>query len=258
MKKAKIIDRISPVDRAVFYRDYVAQSKPVVITGLVDEWPALQKWDMDYFAENYGKVKPVTVGVRNGRYDFDPANGVGVFFSELENTINSIEKGDDTNGYAIITGDEVFPSDIKNDYPVHDYCKFGSYLRVRIFIGPKGTITAMHQDLFENLYTMIKGSKRIILFKPSDHVYRNSFLSKMPNFTKSDPEKPNYEKYPKMMYAQPYVVDLKAGETLYLPSLWWHYLRNIEESIAVSYWWAMGWKLPLAWAAAQYKKVMGI
>jgi hypothetical protein len=78
----------------------------------------------------------------------------------------------------------------------------------------------------------------------------------MPNHAHVDPEKPDYERCPKFRDAQPYVVELVAGETLFIPSLWWHHLRNLEPSMALNFWWSTGWKLPIAWAMAMTKKVM--
>ncbi len=258
MKPAKSIPRISPIHKTKFFKEYVSLAKPVIIEGLVDEWPAFGKWSMQYFAERYAKVAPVTVKVKDGKHDFDLEHGTGIFNKPMEETLKKIMAGNVSEGYAIGTTDEVFPQELRDDYPTPGYCADGKYLRARIFIGAKGTITETHQDLFENLYTVVKGSKRIYLFEPKDSIYPNSRFSKLPNFARTDPENPDYENYPKMRNAQPYVVDLKAGETLFLPSLWWHYVKNQEESIAVSYWWAYGWKLPLVWAAVQYKKFRGI
>ncbi|MCG3167491.1 MAG: hypothetical protein POELPBGB_03283 [Bacteroidia bacterium] len=258
MKPAKEIPRISPVDKISFYSKFVSKNKPVIIEGLADDWPAMKKWNMNFFAENYSKVEPVTIAVKDGKCDVTIEKGVQVSFTAIEKTINKIIEGNVQNGYAIATTDDVFPADLKNDYPVPAYCADGSYLRTRIFIGAEGTTTWLHQDLFENLYTMVKGKKRIILFDPWDTVYPQSRFSKLPNHARPDAENIDYEKFPRMKNAQPYIVDLKAGETLYLPSLWWHHLKNIEESIAVSFWWAYGWKLPVVWAAAQYKKIRQI
>ncbi len=258
MKPAKEIPRISPLDKATFYRDFVSKNKPVIIEGLVNDWPAMKKWNMNFFAENFSKVEPVTIAVKNGKCDVTIENGVQISYTAIEKTINKIVEGNVQNGFAIATTDDVFPPDFKNDYPPPAYCADGWYLRTRIFMGAAGTTTWLHQDLFENLYTMVKGEKHIILFSPSDSVYPQSRFSKLPNHAQPDVGNIDYEKFPRMKNAQPYVVDLKVGETLFLPSLWWHYLQNKEESIAVSFWWTYGLLLPVVWAAAQYKKLREI
>lgn len=36
--------------------------------------------------------------------------------------------------------------------------------------------------------------------------------------------------------AQPIVIDVHAGETLYLPAGWWHYVKQQGTTIAVNWW----------------------
>ena len=36
--------------------------------------------------------------------------------------------------------------------------------------------------------------------------------------------------------AHPIVIDVKAGETLYLPAGWWHHVRQSGLSIALNWW----------------------
>jgi len=36
--------------------------------------------------------------------------------------------------------------------------------------------------------------------------------------------------------AHPLIIDVKAGETLYLPAGWWHHVRQTGVSIALNWW----------------------
>ncbi len=258
MKTPIHIQRIAPPSLNEFVRKYLKVQQPTVIENLTDSWPALKKWSIEYFAAHYGKTEAGTIPVTNGFCDFNTTTGSRLIYQPLEESINSISQGKIDKGYAIATPAEVFPDVLHHDYSPPIYCANGKYLRARIFLGTKGTVTSLHQDLFYNLYTMVKGSKRITLYAPNAPVYPNSRFSKLPNHAQVDPENPDYNKYPNFRDAVAYVVDLKAGETLFIPPFWWHHLHNLEESIAVSFWWAEGWVLPLAWLAAQYKKLRGI
>ena len=244
------IKRITPCSKEEFFQTYVRANQPVVITGLVDNWAAMQSWNFDYFADHFGDVSASIGKYKNGLGYYNGAQDD----RPVSECITSIKSGILTEGCVIISPISVFPDSIKNDYAAPAYCKDGKYLRSNISIGPRGFITPLHQDLPENLYVMVKGKKRITLFAPLDNVYPNSRLSNLPNHSQIDAEKPDYSKYPKTINAQPYIVDLCAGETLFIPSFWWHHLRNLEPSIALNFWWSQGWKLPIAWAAAIYKK----
>lgn len=255
MKPPKEIQRIDSIEKTKFYQEYVAKNRPVIITGLTNDWPATNKWDFSYLQESFKDVEATTIPVKDGNCDFNLENGVVTSDLSLGKTIHNLKAPIEGNGIAIATTDDSFPSELRADYWAPVYCKNGRYLRVRVFIGSSGTATWLHQDLFENLYTMVRGSKEITLFTPKESVYPQSRFSKLPNFAKPNMDSVDFSTFPKMKSVQPYVVTLNAGETLYLPSLWWHHLKNTDESIAISHWWAYGWKLPIVWAAAKYKKI---
>ena len=48
------IDRRHKLSRDEFLREYYATNRPVIITGMMDDWPAMRKWNLDYFAEKFG------------------------------------------------------------------------------------------------------------------------------------------------------------------------------------------------------------
>ena len=54
------IPRLKTISKKDFLENYVRPQKPVVIEHLMDEWPATQKWDLDYISEVAGeKVVPL-------------------------------------------------------------------------------------------------------------------------------------------------------------------------------------------------------
>lgn len=251
------ISFIDPVSKDNFYRQYVHKSCPVVVRGLADSWPASRKWDFSYLQSQYGEVAPGSVRLTHQQCDFNLENGSKLSPLSLYRTIQDIEQGKTHEGHAVASPVDVFPPSFQQEYSPPDYCADGAFLRSRVFMGPAGIVTSLHQDLPENLYVMVRGRKRITLFPPESPVYRHSFWSKLPNHARTDPEHPDYHQFPKFRYAQPYIAEVAAGDTLFIPSFWWHHLRNMEASIAINFWWSYGMKLPLAWTAAMYKKVRG-
>lgn len=64
-----------------FYRDFVARNKPVIITGAIDGWPALQKWSKDYICQRLGEAQvraphPITAMVHM-RAEYDIVSHAG-------------------------------------------------------------------------------------------------------------------------------------------------------------------------------------
>ena len=43
------IERRHKLSRDEFLREYYSTNRPVIITGMMDDWPAMRKWNLDYF-----------------------------------------------------------------------------------------------------------------------------------------------------------------------------------------------------------------
>jgi hypothetical protein len=48
-----------------FLHDYYSVNKPVIITGMMVDWPAMKKWNLDFFKKNFGDRE---VEVQFGRH----------------------------------------------------------------------------------------------------------------------------------------------------------------------------------------------
>jgi hypothetical protein len=47
---------------------------------------------------------------------------------------------------------------------------------------------------------------------------------------------PNADDYPQYKDAKYIEIELKEGEILFIPKLWWHHVETIEPSISVNFW----------------------
>ena len=54
-----------------------------------------------------------------------------------------------------------------------------------------------------------------------------------------DPLNPDLKTFPDFAHARSITVTVKAGEVLYLPSLWFHHVRQTHGCIAVNFWYDM-------------------
>jgi jumonji domain-containing protein 7 len=61
----------------------------------------------------------------------------------------------------------------------------------------------------------------------------------------SNPQSSNDEEFPLSKYAHPVTVRVRAGELLYLPSLWFHRVTQTCETIGMNYWYDMNFESPL-------------
>ncbi|XP_059663098.1 lysine-specific demethylase JMJ32 [Cornus florida] len=151
---------------------------------------------------------------------------------------------------------------------------------VNLWIGNHHSETSFHKDHYENLYAVVTGEKNFLLLPPTD-VHR-MYIREYPaahycysqdtgEFTLEleDPvryvpwcsvnpypspetrdremsEFPLYFKGPK-----PFECTVKAGEILYLPSMWFHHVRQSPDSrgrtIAINYWYDMQFDIKYAY-----------
>ena len=143
---------------------------------------------------------------------------------------------------------------------------------VNFWMGDKRAITSLHKDHYENLYCVISGKKTFTLFPPTDLPFipyglytparykeketgEFDILDEIISFNESsttefspspkvpwipiDPLDPDLTKYPGFAKTHQITCTVNAGETLYLPSLWFHHVQQSHGCIAVNFWYDM-------------------
>jgi hypothetical protein len=96
----------------------------------------------------------------------------------------------------------------------------------------------LHFDLTENFLVVLRGTKRVLLFAPSEsrHLYPFPVTAKTPHMSHVDPIAPDLAAFPDYAQARGVEVELAAGEMLYVPAFWWHHVRSYGLNIALNFW----------------------
>jgi jumonji domain-containing protein 7 len=135
---------------------------------------------------------------------------------------------------------------------------------VNLWIGNEKAVSAMHKDHYENLFYVASGEKIFTLCPPADaaFLYERDFPSgtfdstsgewairkddknSMVKWIAANLNEPDNERFPLLRYAHPIQVRVKAGEMLYLPSLWFHSVTQSCETVAINYWYDMRFDSP--------------
>lgn len=131
---------------------------------------------------------------------------------------------------------------------------------VNFWMGDARAITSLHKDHYENIYCVVSGYKDFILLPPTDLPWipygefpAARFKETRPGDFKiiEEPDSmqvpwvpvdaldPDLEQHPHYARAQPIHVRVNAGQALYLPSLWFHHVRQSHGCIAVNFWYDM-------------------
>ncbi|GAM17723.1 hypothetical protein SAMD00019534_008980, partial [Acytostelium subglobosum LB1] len=111
------------------------------------------------------------------------------------------------------------------------------------FIGAKNTATHFHKDSGDNVVAVIRGSKFVVLVPPSEET---KVIRTNVNIANDDIQHQGEAvhgnslpliEHPSMeRVGQVYTTTLKAGDALFIPIGWVHYVHNLEFTISVSCW----------------------
>lgn len=300
-----------------FLRDHVSSNRPAVITGAFDDWPAMERWNLDYLADAMGDAK-VSVNVTpDGRGDALlstdgwTVSGLGddemmpgeVFVQpeEREMTLREFAtmlatptEDPDANAHAsrrpavpYVSRQcgsllEEFPSlvdDCADEIPFASQALGKRPDAVNLWIGDERSHTTFHRDHYENVYCVVRGVKVFHLLPPCDGRvlgyadapaarFEQKLVAGENRFVLAL-ERPRRtvawaSATPASLHARaktthprdavvPIVVEVKAGEALYLPAMWYHHVEQRRDesgqpAVAVNYWYDMSFDDRYAYA----------
>ncbi|XP_039588308.1 bifunctional peptidase and arginyl-hydroxylase JMJD5 isoform X2 [Passer montanus] len=207
-----------------FRDNYLLPQRPVVLEGVMDHWPCMKKWSVDYFCQVAGcRTVPVELGAR---------------YTDEEWSQQLMTVSDFVSQYIM---DEI--PELKEDISIPDYCCLGEGeeddITINAWFGPGGTISPLHQDPQQNFLAQVFGKKYIRLYSPQDsenlYPHESQILH---NTSQVDVEDPDLVKFPNFTKAAFQSCILMPGQILFIPVKYWHYVRSLELSFSVSFWWS--------------------
>jgi jumonji domain-containing protein 7 len=269
--------RVEKPTPAQFLRDFVLPNKPCVITGLMDDWPAMQKWSEDYMCACLGDTK-VSINVTpNGRGDAITSDGYFAmpeersmrfdeFLAKLHDKVSDevcyLSHQNDNLRQQIAASRKSLMQDVPASICFVDEALGCSPDAVNLWVGDERAMTTLHKDHYENIYAVVQGSKIFTLYPPAalPLLYPRQCPPKAyhkagdrwtladspydePGATRPwisvDPQAPDFERFPLFRHAVPTRVEVHRGEVLYLPAMWFHQVAQTDGTVAVNYWYDM-------------------
>ncbi|MCW3161731.1 cupin-like domain-containing protein [Chryseobacterium oryctis] len=227
------VSKIKKISSEAFLKNYMKPRKPLILENFVHaESPAFKKWNYTYFKEIAGSHKVNIYGSELESLDRVASKPITqTTFSEYLDLITSTPTEHRLFLFNLLN----IKPELKNDIHYNDVTK-GKIIKWLpfMFFGGEGSITRNHIDIDMShvFITQFQGIKKIWLFpwEQSDLMYKLPY-----NFhSLANIKEPDYKEFPALKYLNGYEAILKPGETLYIPSGWWHYIQYETEGYSVS------------------------
>lgn len=231
------IDRIELPTTKYFREHYLIPNKPVIITGLTQNWPAASKWSPEYLSKLSGD-RPINISSMTDG-DYTGSKNIKMKMREyiraLENTADMNEKlylGElPISKYLPELLDDIILPDYfdETEYSPNCFLYIGQYL-----------FSQLHYHTFGSaLLSTICGYKKVRLYAPdqTQFLYKYPWHSKNNNMSKTTSLNPDAKLFPKFSNSKFIDLKLNEGESLFIPIYWWHGISNEVFNIAVVAFW---------------------
>jgi hypothetical protein len=228
------IDRVDSISREDFVNNYLKPRKPLIIRKATESWPALQKWTFEYLKETVGDVVVPLYDSSKA----DPSKPINASAAEMKfgDYIDLIQR--EPTDLRIFLFDPIkYAPKLLDDYRSPTDL-LGGFLDKypNMFFGGKGSITFLHYDidLAHIFHTHFNGRKQVILFdnKWSERLYCIPFATYA--LEDYDIEKPDFTKFPALDGVEGHEAILEHGDTLFMPTGFWHWMKYLEGSFSIS------------------------
>lgn len=210
-------EKIKRISNTKEFASYLEQALPVIVTGVVENWPGYSLFSMDYFASSYSDIELPC------KLDH------GIERMTLTELSRHLKEGDSKTCYA-------------PQLPFFNYLNIGkqgdlgsqacpvpkllnNFNEANIWIG-RG-VTPLHFDGYDNFLTVMEGEKKLMLFPPEAMP-----LAKTKKQWCQIRAHRLADIYPDFIE-----VVVKPGEMLYIPPYWLHEVSvPTQNAISINYW----------------------
>lgn len=236
--------------------EVLATSVPVVLKGLVKNWPIVQAQQQsaqagyEYLCQFYnGELVNTAIGDEHNRgaifYNNDftgfTYERVRSSLTSVYNNITNLHNSGSARAYYVDSAPVDF---CVPGFRAHNDLDLGALTpRVSLWMGNQ-TIVSAHHDIPDNIACVVIGKRRFVLFPPEQlpnlYIGPLDFNPAGPAISLVDLHHPDFEKFPRyreaLAHAQ--MAELDAGDAIFIPSMWWHHVEGLMPfNLMVNYWW---------------------
>ncbi|MBU6960229.1 cupin-like domain-containing protein [Pseudomonas sp. CVAP len=224
---------VTRTDKHDFFKHPIsAYKEPIIITDFSNDWTAQKLWSFDFFSNKYGDL-PVKVYDDN----FSKKGNLYLKHSKEMPFRQYLREIQGENGHLRLFLFELLKEapELKSHIVLPDAFNALSHLNLFMFFGGISASPPTHYDidLPHVFHTLFSGEKSVYLFDPVDsyHLHQHPFTVR----SYVDPEKPDFQRFPRFKHANGWHCTLKKGDTLFIPIGFWHKIYYTSPSFSISH-----------------------
>jgi hypothetical protein len=241
------------VDAATFHQEIVPLHQPVVMRGIVKDWPVVAQ-ALRSPAAVCAYLSAFDTGVDVNAIMTPPGTGGHVGYSAdmqgfsfvrnrlpLSAVIAQLQRYlGGSNPPSLAAQSALIAESIPGFLEENRMPLLAPSIQPRIWLGNTITVPA-HFDEAHNIACCVSGRRRFTLFPPEQ--VANLYVGPL-DFTPAGAPVSmatmDFERFPRYReaLAAAMVTELEPGDAIYIPSLWWHQVESIGMlNILINYWW---------------------
>ena len=232
------VDRREQLSRDEFVERYVWGCRPLVITGLARDWPALQRWSPRDLKQRFGHLDVEIQADRQADPQYEQNKLQHRRSVRLGEFVDHVLAAGPSNDHYLTANNELlrrpeFAPLLDDIGSLPDYCD-AAQLRnsCSFWFGPAGTVTPLHHDTLMLFHTQVVGRKRWRFISPLETPQLYNYHDV---YSPIDIDRPDLHRYPDFAKVTVLDVVVNPGETVFLPLGWWHQVTALDLSMSFSF-----------------------
>jgi hypothetical protein len=232
------IERRRDVSAEEFLDEYYSANLPVILEDVSERWPARTLWTPDYLLEKLGDEEVEVMADRDSDPRFELNSDSHKTLLAFSDYVAHVVSTDRSNDVYVVANNHLLESAVStplwSDFSIDDRYLDRSIALGRTFLwfGPAGTVTPMHHDTVNVLFTQVVGEKVVTLVSPLEtHCVYNDVAV----YSEVDPKAPDLDRHPRFATTRRFQVTIRSGEALFIPVGWWHHVESLTTSCSISF-----------------------
>lgn len=233
-RRPRMVPEVHKISEDEFLESYYSKNLPVLLLGACKHWRA-SEWTINHLEERFrGKlVEVMSDREADSRFELNRDEHkqlvpFDVFAERLRSPVPSDDWYMVAHNHAL---EGQLASLIDDMAPIPGVLGTPQASHMNLWIGPAGTKTRLHHDSTNVLLVQVMGRKTVILAPSMElHLLQND----VGGYSEVIDPRRIPQSAPQAHLATFMEVELRAGDALFVPMCWWHYVESKEMSISVS------------------------